>query len=256
MDNSRFRREYTISEVLSFLGSKLRVILAVALLATIVTGLVTAFLIQPKYRAYTTMYVYTNIEANQTGILNNSDLQAAENLASTYKIILQSNQITTAVADQIHKTYQKDASLRNAKIKINTIPDTQLLSVEVVSADPKLASAIADAYANVAPEEIIRVTKAGGVEIVDYAQEPTSPYSPRLALNCAFALVVGALLTALFLLARLFSDTTIYTEEEIHSCSQLPILAEVPDIIPVKGTAEQAALWKIKGVRRISNVGK
>lgn len=253
LDHGKFRKEYSVSEVLVFLGSKIRTILIVALAATLLVGLVTIFLVQPKYRAYTTMYVYTNIEAKQTGILNNSDLQAAENLAGTYEVILQSNQITSSVVEQIHKTYRKDATLSGAKIRINTIPETQLLNVEVISTDPKLATAIADAYANVAPEEIIRVTKAGGVEIVDYAREPSSPYSPSLMLNCAFAFVVGALLTALVLLGQLFSDTTIYTEEEIHGCSQLPILAEIPEIIAEKNTNANASGWKISRVRRVKN---
>lgn len=58
-------------------------------------------------------------------------------------------------------------------VNVSVVSDTQLLEVLVTSTNPELACKIANSFAKVAPTEIVRITKAGGVEVVDRPEVAT-----------------------------------------------------------------------------------
>ena len=64
----------------------------------LVVWLITTFLIAPTYKSRVSFYVYNNADkAAHASTINNSDLQAAESLATTYSKILESNSVLDAV---------------------------------------------------------------------------------------------------------------------------------------------------------------
>ena len=104
------------------------------------------------------------------GTVNSSDLQAAESLATTYSKILGSNSVLDAVVNDVNRTESEKSLERKdlaEMIKVSVITDTQLLEVVVSSTDPEYACKIAGSFGRVAPREIVRITKAGGVELVE-----------------------------------------------------------------------------------------
>lgn len=234
--NFSIRREVSLSQIFRYILSKLHFILLVGVILAIGVGIFAKFVVVPKYQTYTTMYVYTNPESMQIGSINNNDLLAAENLAGTYKEILQSNQVLNSVVQQIESegVYVGDnkvtASQVDAMTHISIISDTQLLKVLITSEDPVLARSVASAFAQVAPKEIVRVTKAGGVEIVDYPELPKYPVSPKIANNCMFAFIIGASVSALVFIIKMIMDTTVYTPDDVSQITDLPSLGTIPKI--------------------------
>ena len=80
------------------------------------------------------------------------------------------------------------------------------------------------------PDEIIRITKAGGVEIVDYASAPGSHSSPSLTRNVAIGLLAGLVVSAAFFVLRALLDTTIYSAEEIAKVTNCPVIGNIPHV--------------------------
>lgn len=123
--------------------------------------------VTPTYESRVSFYVYNSASNAAHDTINNSDLQAAESLAATYSKILESNSVLDSVLADIHGETALSRKELNRMVQVSVISDTQLLEVVVTSTDPELACRIADAFATVAPTEIVRITKAGGVEVVD-----------------------------------------------------------------------------------------
>lgn len=233
---SIFIREVSFVQVWRLLVSKLFYILLIGVILAVGVGVFTKFFVVPQYRTYTTMYVYANPESIQIGSINNNDLLAAENLAGTYKVILQSNQVLNSVKAHLDSE-DTDNTIPSLSISdidnmtnISIIDDTQLLKVEVISDDPILANMVAGAFAKVAPDEIVRVTKAGGVEIVDFPEVPDAPFAPQLVYNCVVAFIGGVIAAVIFFVAQMLLDTTIYTPDDVSQISDLPSLGTVPTI--------------------------
>jgi capsular polysaccharide biosynthesis protein len=128
--------------------------------------------------------------------------------------------------------------------------NTKLIEVDVKTTDPNLSTDIANTFAKYAPSEIVRITKAGGVEIVDWAIVPKSPSSPNLTRNALIGVLAGVVLAAAFFVLRALLDTTIYTSEEVHKVSQCPVIGTVPMIIV---GSEEITPWQVALREEITN---
>ena len=100
----------------------------------------------------------------------------------------------------------------------------------MTSTDPKLACRIAGAFAKVAPTEIIRITKAGGVEVVDQPEVASEKTAPRTVFDSAIGFVIGVIVISVILVLRMLADTTIYLPEDIERAANVTILGMIPEI--------------------------
>ena len=183
------------------------------------------------------MYVLSNPEQNYSanGSANNSELNAAKSLADIYSVILKSNTVLDLVVEDINGNgvFPERKLTRSAlagKMSVSTVNSTAVMKVSVRDKDPVFARAVAEAFAIVAPPEIIRVTKAGSVEIVDHADVPRNPVAPNVKRYVMIAFLAGVLLTCAFYFLRLQMDHTLVSEEDLKSITNIPVLATVPDI--------------------------
>ena len=115
-------------------------------------------------------------------------------------------------------------------VKVSVISDTQLLEVVVTSTNPAFACRIADAFAKVAPTEIVRITKAGGVEVVDRPEVAGEKTAPRTVFDSAIGFVLGVMLVSLIIVLRMLADTTIYLPEDIEQAAGVTVLGQIPEI--------------------------
>lgn len=89
--------------------------------------------------------------------------------------------------------------------------------------------------------ERLKDTQASNIRVVDAAEVPERPVSPRKVMNLLLALVVGSGLgvAAAFLLDYL--DNTVKDENDIQRMSGLPVLGHVPLYQPLRAVAADGA---------------
>ena len=233
-------RETNLWGIVRLLLSKFYWLLLFGLLfAALVYGAVRLF-VTPIYESRVSFYVYNSSDAaSHSGTINNNDLQAAESLATTYSKILESNSVMDAVLEELDSGItRKDLS---KMVRVAVIKDTQLLEVVVSSADPEFACRVASAFAKVAPTEIVRITKAGGVEVVDRPEVATEKSSPRTLFDTAVGFVLGVIIMSIILVLKTLSDTTVYLPEDIEHLG-VTILGQIPEINAADNRYEG---WKV-----------
>ena len=131
---------------------------------------------------------------------------------------------------------------------VNVPTGTKLLEIKVVTVNPQLSADIANTFAQYVPDEIIRITKAGGVEIVDYATAPKTHSS--LTKDVAIGLLAGLLISAAFFVLRALLDTTIYSAEEIAKVTSCPVIGNIPHV-EVAGEAPEP--WNVSVKEEITH---
>ena len=247
--------EINLADVFQILISKWYLILIVGLIAGLAAGVITRFFIEKKYKASTSMYIYTNANNEQTGTISNSELAAADNLIKTYQVIVKSNSVLDIIAERFnaehpeHAEWGVTAGTLNKVTSVSVPTGTKLIQVDIITTDPVLSADIANTFAKYVPDQIVRITKAGGVEIVDYAVVPKGPSSPSMTRNLAIGFAAGFLAAALFFVLRALLDSTIYTSEEVQKVSRCPVIATVPMIVIGN---EQTAAWQVTLKEEIS----
>ena len=223
--------ELSLWDIVQLLLKKFYWLLLAGILAAAGVYAVVTLLITPTYESKVSFYVYNSANnTQQTGTINNSDLQAAESLATTYSKILESNSVLDAVLEDLNVDGRLSRKELSKMIEVSVVSNTQLLEVVLTSTDAQFACRIADSFGKVAPTEIVRITKAGGVEVVDRPEVAAEQSSPRTVFDSALGFVVGAILASLVLVARMLSDTTIYLPEDIEKLTGMTVLGQIPDI--------------------------
>ena len=187
---------------------------------------------QTTYSANVSFYVYSNPDYAFDSSINitSQDFSLAKMLVESYTIVLHSDTVLDKVIETLKLPYSP-AQL-TSMIDTNMIDDTAVFYITVYHSDPYTAMEIANALADVAPGEIARIVKSGGIEVIDYAKLPTVPYSSTNLLKFVAIGFIGGfgLSAALFFFIGLI-DTTIRRRYELKDVFTIPILGEIPQMM-------------------------
>lgn len=202
------------------------IIICTILLGTL-AGCFTHFFITPKYTANVKYYVYSNTDRiSSDASISQNEIMASQDLINTYIAILSSDTVLDKVAEDL--SINTNASKLRKLISSTWIEDTQIFQVVVQTTNPETSAEIANSIAKIAPAEINRIVKAGGVEIVDYAKVPKSPSSPNTKMNIIIGALAGFFISFLgFFVYELF-DSTIASAKDLERDFEIPILGTIP----------------------------
>ena len=226
--------EITLQEIFSILWKKVWWIILAVLVGGLVAFGLSAFVLKPTYTSRISMYVNSNTNTNQEIMVANlNDINASQKLVGTYIEILKSDNVLSKVAEDIDFLYTP-AQIRSM-MTANSVNGTELLEVKVTTQNAEEAALIANTIAEVAPQEIIRVVKAGSVEIVDEAVPAQQPTSPNILLNTLIGIMLGGVVSVLGILIAAMLDNRICSEEDLKKNYDIPVLGTIPDLIDAAG---------------------
>lgn len=227
--------ELDLWETLQIIRRKIWIILSCTIVLGLGVFLVSRFLITPQYSASTSMYVY-NGEDRADQLITASDLTTSQKLVQTYIVVLTSDTVLNRVADQLDNTYTAK-ELRDM-VQASAIENTEAFRVTVTNPDPAMAQKIANTIAEFAPFDIIRVVKAGSVEVIDHATLPTSQSSPNNLRNGMIGALLGLMLSCMVAIVASMMDSAVRSEEDLTSKFDLPVLGVIPSLTESKENGE------------------
>lgn len=228
--------DINLTKIFEMLKKKAIFIVIVGVIGAILSGCVTNFFIEPQYNASVKLHAYSNND-NKIGAssdINSGQIDASQKLINTYLEIITSRTFLEKVADSVGNVTA--AQLGNM-ISCSHIEDTVAFRVSVTSTSPELATNIANTIAELCGDEIIRVLKVGGVEVIDYATVPTAPSSPNLMKNVVIGFGAGFVLSFLYFFIKELFDTKVHDRGDLEKEFDIPILGMIPRIIPVSETS-------------------
>lgn len=219
-----------LSDILAVLRRRSNLIVWTTVIITVLSLIVSLFLITPKYSSTTEILV--NRKQDNTNMDNGAQIQTDVQMISTYKDIITSPAILDEVSQKI--TYQghhlTPGELKN-DISISSQQNSQVFSLQVKSNNPELSAAIANTTAQVFKCRVKNIMSVNNVSILSKAISNPHPVSPRVLLNTVIGLVVGLLLG--LIMAFLFNslDRTVDNEDfitDVVGLNDLGTINEIP----------------------------
>ena len=174
--------------------------------------LISAFWITPEYESAITMIVNTN--QTNTTYVTNDNITSAQNLVSTYSVIIKSNTVLDQVIEKLGlgMTYND----LEDHVYVNAVDDTQVMRIAVRNSNPQLAEEIVNEIAEVSPEIIVDTVEAGSCKVISKAMTSNNPVTPNVMKNTLLMAAAGLLvsiiaivLNSLFSVKRLVDDNDI-----------------------------------------------
>jgi capsular exopolysaccharide synthesis family protein len=224
---------FHLEKIFWILKVKLKYILLISILFALLMGAYANYTRTSTYVAQISFYVYSNPDyiTDSSININSSDLSQARNLVPSYMQILRSKTFLKKLLEETGLPYSVEYIRNN--ISSSSVDDTAVFIVSVSNPNPEDAKNIANAIGNLAPNEITRIIKSGGVEVLDEAELPTVPYLSNSVIKMVLIGGIGGFAFAafLFLLFGLL-DTTLRKKHEINDIFTIPILGDVPELLP------------------------
>ncbi|EJT6165221.1 capsular biosynthesis protein [Clostridium perfringens] len=223
--------ENTISlqEIAYALKKRWKLIALITIAATLVSAILSFFVIKPQYEATTKLFIGKQ-ESQDNNVYNNSDVMMYQQLMKTYAELAKTSDLVTKAVKSADLDYNQEdikAILKN----LNATPsaETQILDLSFKGGNPKEVLKLTEAITNEFISESKELIPNGNVQVIQKPQLPEKPVSPNKKLNIFIAFVLGLMVGVGVVLLLEYLDNTFKSREDLENTLDLPIIGTIPD---------------------------
>lgn len=220
-----------IQDIINALKDRWQLIVCITLIATIFSAICSFFVIKPKYKASTRLFIGKESSEKNSNYSNN-DVQMYQKLLKTYADVIQTRDLVEEAFNVDDIDVNPDDALK--KLTVTPKTDTQILEISYVSGDREECKEIVDSVATRFIEISSQLISNSNVKVIEKVTIPKSPISPNKKLNIAVAFILGLMIgTGLAILIE-FLDNTFKDKEQVEKILDLPVLGSIPNSEVVK----------------------
>ena len=217
--------ELDLRELIQIIQRRLWFIVLATILAVGVGGIISFFILEPVYKASTTIMVGKPSDYTEGNQLQVQDLNLNQRLARTYGEVVKSRKVSEDVISQLKLDFTPQ-QLKD-KTSVDLVKDTEFITISVTDTDPERAAVIANKMAEVFRIRVMDIMKVDNVQVLDDAIVPTSHIKPRPKLNMAIAGVLGMMISIFVVFLLEYLDSTIKTPEDIEKYLGLSVIGTI-----------------------------
>ena len=215
-----------LREYFSIIKKRFWIIALITVVAMVVSGVISFFMLSPVYESKSTLIV--NTEKNEeTQMITGDQFSVSQKLAVTYGEIIKSRTVLEDVISNLKLDSEYEDLVE--KITVSPVKDTQIISISVQDTNPKKARDIANEIPKVFEKEVKRITKANDIQVIDKAILPENPIKPNKMMNVAIAAVLGMMIGLFVVFVLEYLDNKIKTPQDVEKHLDLPILGVIPN---------------------------
>ncbi len=214
-----------INKILHMILRKWFVVVISLILFASAAAFVLLYLMEDKYEAFTTIFVYNEEAGTQNEIY--TQIITNEKLVKDYRIIAKSNRVVSRVQKNL-----PGIKVNPANISVEAEPDTRVLKLRIRDVNPYNAASIANETTRVLIEEAKEITNITNISVIDDALVPAFPVSTPVELYIILSALAGALAGVGIILVMDLFDNTIKDPQDITEKFDIPILALIPQFDP------------------------
>ncbi|MEK4012848.1 YveK family protein [Peribacillus sp. FSL M8-0224] len=217
----------SINDILKTLKKRWKLIMLLTLIAALISGTISYFLLTPVYESSTQILVNQKKSENQ---LDSNQIQSNIDMINTYGVIIKSPAILEKVIDELD--LKLSVEQLSGKITINSQENSQVFSLTVQDSNPTQAVEIANTVSSTFQKEIKDIMNVDNVSILAKAEikENPTPVKPNPLMNIAIAVVVGLMAGVGLAFLLEYMDNTIRDEKDIETLLDLPLLGSIQKI--------------------------
>lgn len=219
--------ELELRQYWAIIRKRWRIVIAIPVIAVIISALVSLFILQREYQANTTLLVNQKQSSAAAAGLQYQDILANQAMVSTYTAIIKSYSLEASVVNQLGLSYTPKQL--DGMINVSSPTQSEVIQISVTSPNLTQSVDIANALAADFQGQAKQLTQVQNVQVVDYAsaEQNPNPVKPNKKLNVAIALILGLMVSVGLAFLLEYLDNRIRTVEDVERYLQLPVLGTV-----------------------------
>lgn len=218
--------EIDLKQLFRIIKKRIWLILLITFVVTIACGIISFYLLTPIYEASTELLVNKS-DSNIDSLYSYTEIQADLKLINTYKVIIKSPRIIDIVVSKFDQNLST-ADLIN-KIKVNTVEESQVISISVTDSDYRKAVMLVNALADTFQNEIVKIMKVDNVQILTAAKIIDDPVQvkPSPVLNIVIAFIFSLIIGICLVLLLEHFDKSVKHETDVERILGYPVLGSI-----------------------------
>lgn len=218
--------ELELRDLFNIIFRRLWLIVSLMVIMLALSVFITTQISIPQYETFTTLMLgkpQNNLSAGTQ--YNYQEIATNQMLIGTYSELGKSKAVMGKVNQRLGDKYTYDEL--KSKISIKLVNETELIQITVQDADPKEAARIANTMADVFTYEVTRIMRIDNMNIIDVAEVPKFPVSPKPMRAAIVFTFFGALMGVFIAFLMEVMDRTIKTQEDVERHLELPVLGMI-----------------------------
>lgn len=215
-----------LDELVLALKKRWLIILSITLITTIISAILSFFVIKPQYEASTKVFIGKDESEGQ--VYNQSDVLMYQKLMKTYSEAIKTKDLISKGLRGTSIDLEPSAVLSN--LTVDTVVDTQILQIKYKSNNPNEAKAVVAGIA----KEFMKTSKDlvpnGNIQIIEEVELPKNPVSPNKKMNIAIAFLLGLMLGVGITFLLEFLDNTFKNKEQLERELDIPVIGSIPTV--------------------------
>ena len=215
-----------LREYFGIIKKRFWIIALITVIAAVVSGIISFFMLKPVYEAKSTLIV--NTEKNEeTQMITGDQFSVTQKLAVTYGEIIKSRAVLEDVIKNLKLDNEYEELANN--VTVSPVKDTQIISISVQDTNKQKARDIANEISKVFAKEAKRITKANDIQVIDKAILPKDAVKPNKMMNIAIAAVLGMMIGLFIVFLIEYLDNKIKTPQDIEKHLGLSVIGVIPN---------------------------
>lgn len=215
----------SLSEIFEALKKRWIMIATITIIATIISGILSFFVIKPTYETSTKVFIGKE-ESNLEGY-NSNDIQMYQKLLQTYAEAVRTNEVIKAAIENTSSSL----SVSDVKSDLTVIPisDTQILQIKYQNGDPSEAKEILENITNQFVILAKELVTNGNVKVIEEVQLPQNPVAPNKKMNIAIGFLLGLMVSVGIVFLLEYLDSTYKNKDQLERDLDIPVIGVIPD---------------------------
>ncbi len=214
----------SISEIIDAVKKRWKIIALCTLIATLLSGIFSFFIIAPTYEASTKVFI--GKEESSVENYNYNDITMYQKLLKTYSELIKTKDLINRSIT--NSEYELDVEDVLNNVSVTTVADTQMIQIAYKSTSPNIAKNMLENITNEFITTAQELVPNGNVRVLETVELPEEPVAPNKKMNIAIAFILGMMvgLGIVFLLEYL--DNTYKNKEQLEKDLDIPVLGVIP----------------------------
>ena len=211
-----------LSQFINVFTKRKNMIIVITLVAAIISGIVSYFILSPVYESKATVIVGKKNNATE----QYNDVMMYQNLTKTYASIATSKSVLQSSANKIGNgmTYDKLTKL----ITVTPETGTQILDIVAQANKPQDALSEVNTVSQTFVDSANNYYSSGEVKIMDKGELPTIPKTPNKKLNIALGFILGFMISSGLAFLLEYMDNSLKTADDVKKYLDLPVIGSIP----------------------------
>ncbi len=204
-----------------------KLIVLVTLVITLVSAVLSLFVITPKYESSTKLFIGKESSEESSSEYTNGDIELYKNLMSTYAEVIQTKDLVSSALNENGMAIDVDKALEN--LTVNTTENTQVLEIKYISTDPYEADNMVKAILNQFVKRSKQLIPNESVHVIQQSQVSVNPVSPNILRNTVIAFLVGFVLSLCIVFLLEYLNDSLKNKDELEKILGTSVIGVISD---------------------------